>query len=165
MSNRLLGSTNASLSSTSSASGKDPDSPRTIYLEAKSMNEWHVGTTPRSPAYNINFNEVMTSISGTVEKKLERMKEEEKTESVQIVRQRAFSELIETEKTYCKRLENLEFHYRRRLLSIIDAIPEEIIIPQNDIDAIFLNLEELLRVSQLMLKEFKRNQLQIRFPF
>lgn len=66
-----------------------------------------------------------------------------------------FAELIETEKRYNKKLIDIKFHYAKRLLAISQYFPEESIIHSDQIDLLFLNLDQLIELSNLILKELK----------
>jgi hypothetical protein len=67
-----------------------------------------------------------------------------------------FEELLETEEAYFKRLEILEYHFRKEFLVTIQLFPQnEWILTAREIDQLFLNIPELLDVSSLLVQELK----------
>ena len=67
----------------------------------------------------------------------------------------AFEELIETEEKYNETLQLLDQHFRLGLQAhlLLRNIPE--ILSKNEINIIFMNLPELLKLSDIFLTSFK----------
>jgi len=69
---------------------------------------------------------------------------------------KVFEELLETEQKYFKRLQMLEFHFRREFLVTLDKSPAEAILSRKEVDRIFLNIPELMDVSESFVGELRR---------